>query len=424
MSLKNIRKKIDEGVNLNLITTDKFKSNLISVYIVRPLLRSEVTKNALLPMVLKRGTKNYNTFVDIQKKLEDLFGANLSIDVAKKGERQVIRFTLEGPNDKYVTINNLIGEMIKVLNEIINNPLLVNGCFLDEYVNQEKENLKKKIESRINDKKTYSVDRCIEEMCKNERYSLYKHGYVEDLKDIDSQTLYKHYLTVLKSSPIEVCVVGDIDTDTVTETFIENFEIKRDKVIDIQRESVIKEIHTKNLVREEMDINQGKLTLGFRTNIPYEDRLYEPLLVMSNILGGGPNSKLFMNVREKESLAYYIYSRVLKYKSLLIISSGIEFANYQKTLDIIKEQVEDMKLGKFSESEIEQSKKSLTTSIKSVKDNNFSLSDYYLSNILANDNRDIDEIIEIIQNVSKDEIVEAAKKLKLDTIYFLTKREK
>lgn len=424
MSLKNIRKKIDEGVNLNLITTDKFKSNLISVYIVRPLLRSEVTKNALLPMVLKRGTKNYKTFADIQKKLEDLFGANLSVDVTKKGERQVIRFTLEGPNDKYVSVNNLIEEMIKILNEIINNPLLENGSFLNEYVNQEKENLKKKIESRINDKKTYSVDRCIEEMCKNEKYSLYKHGYVEDLKDIDSQTLYKHYLTVLKSSPIEVCVVGDIDIDVVTQTFIENFEIKRDKVINIQRESVIKEVHTKNLVREEMDVNQGKLALGFRTNIPYEDKLYEPLLIMSNILGGGPNSKLFINVREKESLAYYIYSRVLKYKSLLIISSGIEFANYQKTLDIIKEQVEDMKLGKFSETEIKQAKKSLITSIKSVKDNNFSLTDYYLSNILANDNRSIDEIIERLKNVSKDEIVEAAKKLSLDTIYFLTKREK
>ncbi|WP_427338483.1 EF-P 5-aminopentanol modification-associated protein YfmF [Caloranaerobacter sp. DY30410] len=424
MALKNIRKKIDEGVNLNLIVTDKFKSNLISIYIVRPLLRSEVTKNALLPMVLKRGTKNYNTFADIQKKLEDLFGANLSVDVTKKGERQVIRFTLEGPNDKYVLVNNLIEEMIKILNEIINNPLLENGSFLNEYVNQEKENLRKKIESRINDKKIYSVDRCIEEMCKNEKYSLYKYGYVEDLKDIDSQTLYKHYLTVLKSSPIEICVVGDINTDVVTKTFIENFEIKRDKVIDIQRESVIKEVHTKNLVREEMDVNQGKLTLGFRTNIPYEDKLYEPLLVMNNILGGGPNSKLFINVREKESLAYYIYSRVLKYKSLLIISSGIEFANYQKTLDIIKEQVEDMKLGKFSEIEIKQAKKSLITSIKSIKDNNFSLSDYYLSNILANDNRNIDEIVERIQNVSKDEIVESAKKLSLDTIYFLTKREK
>ncbi|QIB26703.1 EF-P 5-aminopentanol modification-associated protein YfmF [Caloranaerobacter azorensis] len=424
MTLKNIRKRIDEGVNLNLIVTDKFKSNLISIYIVRPLVRSEVTKNALLPMVLKRGTKNYNNFTDIQQKLEDLFGANLSVDVTKKGERQVIRFTLEGPNDKYVSGNNLIEEMIKILNEIINNPLLENGSFLDEYVNQEKENLKKKIESRINDKKTYSVDRCIEEMCKNENYSLYKHGYVEDLKDIDSRKLYKHYLTVLKSSPIEVCIVGDIDVDAVSNIFVENFDIKRDKVIDIQRENVLKEIHTKNLVREEMDVNQGKLTLGFRTNIPYEDKLYEPLLIMSNILGGGPNSKLFMNVREKESLAYYIYSRVLKYKSLLIISSGIEFSNYQKTLDIIKEQVEDMKLGKFSESDIRQAKKSLITSIKSIKDSNFSLADYYLSNILANDYRNIDEIIERLQNVSKDEIVEAAKKLSLDTIYFLTKRKK
>lgn len=423
MKLENLREKIDEGVYLNLITTNKFKTNLISMYIVRPLQKDEVTKNALIPLVLKQGTEKYKSSLEIQRKLEDLYGANLSIDVTKKGERQLIRFSIEFVNKAFVDENNLFNEVLSMLNEIVNNPYTENGYFSEKYVSQEKENLRKRISSRINDKKTYAVDRCIEEMCKNERFSLYKFGYIDGLDEISSEKLYSHYKDVLETSPIEISIVGDISMNDAINEVKSNFKFRRGQIVSIPREDVLKEVHTKNMVYEDMDINQGKLSLGLRTNIPYESKLYEALLLGNKILGGGPNSKLFKTVREEESLAYYIYSKSYKYKSIIIITSGIEFQNFDKTIDIVKAQIEELQEGKFTEDDIDEIKNSTVTAIRGMTDSNYSLSEFYLSQSLTQDSRDIYQIIEDIRTVKKEEIVQAAEKIHLDTIYFLRNKE-
>ncbi|EOD01249.1 EF-P 5-aminopentanol modification-associated protein YfmF [Caldisalinibacter kiritimatiensis] len=422
MSISSMLEKLEEGLYLNVIHTNKFKTNLVNVYILRPLNREEVTKNALIPLILRRGTKEYKTSLDIQKRLEELYGSNLSINVNKKGERQIIRFTIEGPDSDIVASDNLLKDQLKMLYNIITNPLLEKELFSVKYVEQEKKNLKKKIEGRVNNKKQYALDRCIEEMCKNENYRLYKYGYTEDIEKITNSDLYKHYKEILKTSPIFISVVGNVMKEDIVEQIKNIFKFRRDNIIEIPREDVIKAVVEVNKVFDEMDVNQGKLTLGYRTNVPYEDELYESLLLASNILGGGPNSKLFENVREKESLAYYVYSKSYKFKSIMLIASGIEFQNYDKALDIIRKQVEDMKKGKFEQGHIENSKSSLITAIKSMTDNNFSLAEFYLSQFITNDNRSINQIINNLKVISKDNVVEAAKKLSLDTIYFLKKK--
>ncbi|MTI66566.1 MAG: insulinase family protein [Firmicutes bacterium] len=423
MSLERIREKLMEGIYLNVIKTKKFKSNSISFYFIRNLNEKEVTKNALIPLVLKRGTSSYENAMDIEKKLEELYGSNLSINVNKKGEKQVLRFTIEGPHKDFINMKNIFTEQLKILREVIYNPILENGVFLDKYVKQEKNNLKKKIKGRINNKKQYAVERCIEKMCKEEKYSLYKYGYIEDLDNISSKKLYKHYKTVLKRSPIEINVVGNVDSTFVKNSIEEIFTFEREEIINIPREEISREnIKVKN-VKEELDINQGKLTIGYRTNIPYEDKLYEAFLVGNNILGGGPDSKLFINVREKESLAYYVFSKLLKYKSLMLITSGIEFHKYEKSLDIIKKQVNQMKKGNFNNDNITQAKNAIITSVKSLIDDNYSISEFYLTQTLTKDKRNIDEIIKDIENVSKDDIINAFNKIELDTIYFLKNKE-
>lgn len=422
MELYNIKQDIDDGVTLNLINTSKFKTNLISIYFLRPLKRDEVTKNALIPLILKRGTSKYKSFLEIQKKLEELYGSNLSIDVNKKGERQVLRFTIEGPDSNYINSTDLLKEQLNMLFEIINNPLIESDSFSEKYVEQEKVNLKRRIEGRINNKKQYAIDRCIEEMCKNEDFRLYKYGYVEDINNINPQNLYRHYKEIITKSPIHISVVGNINEDNAIKSVKEVLNFSRGDIINIPREEIFKEVDSINKVFDEMDVNQGKLTLGYRTNIPYEDKLYEAFLVANNILGGGPNSKLFINVREKASLAYYVYSKSYKYKSIMIIASGIEFGNYKKSLDIIKEQVNELKSGRFDQKDIVNAKNSLITSIKSMTDSNFSISEFYLSQEISRENRSIDDIIEKIKSVSKDDIIKAAEKITLDTIYFLKNR--
>lgn len=422
MDLKPKRIEIGKGINLNLVKTDKFKSNLISFYFLRPLTKDEATKNALLPLVLKRGTKEYNTNLEIQKKLEETYGANLSIAINKRGERHVLRFTIETVNGEYVGDKDYIYQVIDLLKSIIFNPVLQKGCFKKEYVDQEKENLKRGIEGRINDKRSYAIDRCIEEMCKNEKFSIYPLGNIKDLDLIEEESLYKHYEDVIKTSPIEIFYVGDYDYEL--EDYLKNLgDIERKNLISIKREEIISGVQTKNMVHEDMDVNQGKLVLGFRTGIPYEDRLYNGLLVASDIFGGGPNSKLFRNVRERESLAYYITSTILKYKSIMLVDSGIEFSSFGKTIDIIKDELEEMKKGNFTEEDMEISKKSLKSSTKSIKDSLFLISEFFFSQILSEDNRSLDDILKDIDAVTKEDIINAISKVVLDTIYFMKNAE-
>lgn len=418
LSLKSEKIQIGNGINLNLVKTDKFKSNLLSFYFLRPLTKEEATKNALLPLVLKRGTDEYKTNLEIQKKLEENYGSNLSLAINKRGEKHVLRFTVETVSGEYVSNKEYIYDVFNLLKSIIFNPLLEEGYFKKSYVDQEKENLKRKIESRINDKRSYAIDRCIEEMCKNERYSIYSLGNIEDLPKIDEKVLYNHYKDLIKTSPIEIFYVGHYD-DNMVEYMKEMAKIERKNIISIPREQIIRGAKTKNMVYEDLNVNQGKLVLGYRTGIPYEDKLYNGLLIGSDILGGGPNSKLFKNVREKESLAYYVSSTVFKYKSIMLIDGGIEFENFEKTIDIIKEQIEEIQRGNFTMNDIEISKESLKSSTMSIKDSIFLISEYFFSQILSNDNRSLEEVLEDIDRVTKEDVVEAMSRLTLDTIYFM-----
>lgn len=418
MSLKSEKIKIGNGINLNLIKTDKFKSNLISYYFMRPLSKDEVTKNALLPLVLKRGTEEYDTNLKIQKKLEEMYGSNLNIGINKRGEKHVLRFTIESVSGDYINDNKYIYDVVDMLKSIIYNPALDKGYFKKEYVDQEKENLKRRIEGRINDKRSYALERCIEEMCKNEKFSIYPLGTIEDLEKIDENILYEHYKNLISTSPIEIFYVGQYDDDLIE--YIKNTEkIDRNNIIEIPKEVINSGSMTKNMVNEDLDVTQGKLVLGFRTGIPYEDKLYNGLVVASDILGGGPNSKLFRNVREKESLAYYVSSTVFKYKSIMLIDGGIEFDNFEKTVDIIKEQLEEMKSGNFTDEDIEISKKSIKSSTESIKDSIFLISEFFFSQSLSNDYRSLEEILRDFDLVTKEEVIKATEKIALDTIYFM-----
>ncbi|MCQ4923839.1 insulinase family protein [Tissierella carlieri] len=418
MTLKSERIKIGNGIHLNLIKTDKFKSNLLSYYFLRPLSKEEVTRNALLPLVLKRGTAEYDTNLKIQRKLEETYGASLSISINKRGEKHVLRFTVETVNGDYVGDGDYIYEVINLLKSIIYNPALEKGYFRRDYVEQEKENLKHRIEGRINDKRSYALDRCIEEMCRNEKFSIFPLGNIDDLENIDEGILYKHYQNVINTSPIEIFYVGEYDEKLIE--YIKNIEkVERDSVITMPREQIISGVQTKNMVHEDLDVTQGKLVLGYRTGIPYEDRLYNGLIVASDILGGGPNSKLFRNVREKESLAYYITSTIYKYKSIMLIDGGIEFNNFEKTIDIVKEQLEEMKHGNFTDEDIEVSKKSIKSSTESIRDSIFLISEYFFSQILSEDIRSLEEVLKDIDSVTREEITEAMSKVVLDTIYFM-----
>ena len=420
--MKNLKTlEIGKNVKLTLIPESKFKTNLISVYIQRKLDRNEVTKNALLPGILKSGCNKYKTLGQLTDREEELYGSYLHAGASKRGESQVLGFSILSVNEKYLD-EKILGQCIEFLNEIINNPLVIDGGFNEEYLNIEKEILKDSIMSIINDKGNYAMKRTNEIMFEGEPYSINGKGYIEDLDNIDRVSLYEHYKEVLKTSPIEIMIEGEFEETEVVELIKEKFQFDRENIIDIPKEEYYKEVDEVKEVKENMDIAQGKLVMGYRCNVDYlDEEKYYSLLLGSRILGGGADSKLFINVREKESLCYTIYSTIQKSKSTMMVCSGIEAQNYEKTVNLVKEQVQKLKDGDITESEISNAKIAFINSLNSLNDEIGRISDFYFSQSISKNKSDLDQIKNMINKSTKEDIVEAVKNIELDTIYFLSK---
>ena len=420
--MKNLKTlEIGKNVKLTLIPESKFKTNLISVYIQRKLDRNEKKKNALLPGILKSGCNKYKTLGQLTDREEELYGSYLHAGASKRGESQVLGFSILSVNEKYLD-EKILGQCIEFLNEIINNPLVIDGGFNEEYLNIEKEILKDSIMSIINDKGNYAMKRTNEIMFEGEPYSINGKGYIEDLDNIDRVSLYEHYKEVLKTSPIEIMIEGEFEETEVVELIKEKFQFDRGNIIDIPKEEYYKEVDKVKEVKETMDIAQGKLVMGYRCNVDYlDEEKYYSLLLGSRILGGGADSKLFINVREKESLCYTIYSTIQKSKSTMMVCSGIEAQNYEKTVNLVKEQVQKLKDGDITESEISNAKIAFINSLNSLNDEIGRISDFYFSQSISKNKSDLDQIKNMINKSTKEDIVEAVKNIELDTIYFLSK---
>ena len=419
MNLETI--DIKEGIRLHKIKTNKYKTNLMSVFLTSKLSRDDITKKALILTVLRRGTNNLKTQEEISKKLEELYGASFDCGIDKLGDKHVLKFYVESLNEQYLyQKEDILNQSLNILFDIVFNPLLENGVFKQEYIDEEKQNLRIIIEGQKDNKAAYATQRCIEEMYKEKPYGLYKYGYVEDLEKIDSKNLYEAYLNLIKTCKIDIFVSGDFDEKTLEEKVKSNQQISKlepRKVEYLDEESESSNTQEENVVRENMQISQGKLNIGL--DVLSDNK--SAVSVYNAILGGGANSKLFQNVREKASLAYSAGSIYIKPKSKIIIKTGIEHKNYEKALQIIKEQIDDMKNGKFSDEDIQHAKELIIASFKSMQDEQDSEISFYFGREIQKESKDIDKQIKEVSEVTKQNIVDVANKIKINTIFFLTR---
>lgn len=399
-------------MEITKLKTNKFKTNLCSIFLTLPLRKDTVTKNALLVSVLRRGFDKLKTQEEISKKLEEMYGAGFNCGVDKIGNYHVLKFYLETIDNQYtLEKENLLQEGIDLLIGIVFNPLIENSGFKKEYVKQEKENLKKILLTKKDNKAQYANERCIEEMFEGEAYSIYKYGYIEDIDEIDEKSLYEHYKKIINECKIDLFITGDS---------IENVKVPDIKGKQIQKININHIPHDKvKVVKENLDVTQGKLIIGL--NMPKEDK--EATAMYNTILGGGANSKLFQNVREKASLAYSAGSSYIRRQNTIFIKTGIEIKNYEKTLNIIKEQLEDMKNGKISDEEFNAAKKLITASIEAIPESEEDMITFYFDQRLFDDNLTVQDYLNKINNVTKEQVIQIAKKVSMDTIYFLKNKE-
>lgn len=415
--------EIKKGIKMHCIKTDKFKTNLIAVFLTTKLNRENVTKNALVSTVLRRGSKNMQTQEDISKQMEEMYGASFDCGLDKTGDNQVLKFYIEVLNDNFLprTNEDLLENAVKNMLEIVFDPYTENESFKEEYVEQEKNNIQKIIEGKIDNKARYALDRCIEEMYKNQPFGLYKFGYIEDLKDLNGKNLYEYYKKLIDECKIDIFVSGNID-DEIEKKISENENIQ--KLVSreanyVQPMIANKEIKDKeNIVTESMEVTQGKLVLGLDVDIDKEDLKYDTL-IYNSLLGGTATSKMFQNVREKAHLAYVASSSYLRNKNNIFINCGIDIPNYEKALELIREQIEDMKKGDFTEEEIQNAKKGIIATIKTIEDEQDTEVSYYFGQELSNQKVSVKEYIEKIEKVNKKNIIDIANKITINTIYFL-----
>ena len=408
------------GINVHIMPTAKFKTTTIVTMIEQELSEEHVTKTALLAMVMKRATARFPETKQLREHLDFLYGAIFDVDVVKKGERQILQIYMEVPNEKYLSKENaLLEEAIRFVGDIVCRPYLEGEAFAEKYIAQEKETLRKRIESLIDDKMKYANQRVTAEMCQGEPYALLVQGRTEDLPGITGENLYAYYREITSHNPIDLFVVGDVEQAAVESAIREHLQLARKEVRSIGPTEAKKRMGEERVVIDKLDVNQAKLNIGCRTQIGYADDQYPSLLVYNGVLGGFPHSKLFVNVREKESLAYYAVSRLESHKGIMMIMSGIDVKNFDRAVAIIKEQLASMKQGRIGEEELAQTKATRANQFRELLDSARMMIDFAYNGVVSGRKRQLEELLRQIEQVQIDDLKRVAEQVAIDTVYLL-----
>ncbi len=412
---------LPNNIRVFFLPTGKFKTVSLGLFVHQELREDLASSHALLPAVLKRGSRRYPDNIAIRRELERLYGAELATDVLKKGERHLISFSLSLVHDQYAPeIPDLFRQGMALLGDLISEPLQEGEGFRQDYLDQEREHLEREIRGLINDKSLYAMHRCLSLMCAGERFGIYKLGDLQGLSPITAAGLWQYYQEVFHSNPLELYVVGDLEPQRVFDTAREVFSFsRRPRGEALPDTEILQPVEQVKFKEELLPVSQAKLILGYRTNIPLNDPLFYPLMVYNGILGGFPHSKLFMNVRERASLAYYVHSQLERHKGIMVIASGIEGDNYEKARGIIEQQVDDIAQGRISPLEMENTKRGLTNQLRTQEDSPFQKINFLLDSSIGGQQESIEGMIKKIEAVTVEQIREAAAKISLDTVYLL-----
>ncbi|WP_216827930.1 EF-P 5-aminopentanol modification-associated protein YfmF [Alkalihalobacterium elongatum] len=413
------------GMHLHMVNTPKYKTTTLVLLLKAPLQSETVTKRALIPHILQSGTAQSPTRKELRNRLDELYGASLSVDVQKKGEEHVIGIRMDIANEKFLKDPTpLFEHAVQLLAEVLLQPNQENGQFISAIVESEKRSLKQRIKSVYDDKMRYANMRITEEMCKGEPFALSVHGDEKQIDSINEKDLFDYYQQLLKEDKVDLYIVGDINPDEVKEKVEQYFALPEGRTnTGIDVETTQKDVIEVNTVFDEQDVKQGKLHMGYRTYTTYKDDNYYALQVFNGLFGGFSHSKLFINVREKASLAYYAASRYESHKGIIMVMSGIEFENYDKAVSIINEQMENMRKGEFTDGELDQTKAMINNQLLESADTARGYAELLYHNVIAKQDRSLDDWIAGINKVTKEDVVAIANKIKLDTIYFLKGKE-
>ncbi len=414
--------ELKKGIKLHYIKKENFKTDCAFVTLTIPLNRENSTKNALLAYMMMRGTNKYTDQYILNKALDDVYGANISVSFDKVGDNVSLRFNLETIANEYaLNGENILKEAMGILLEVVFNPLMENGVLSEAFIDIEKKHLLKIIRAEKDNKDSYAYKRCMKETFGENGFGVNLYGYEEDVEGLTVEGLTEHYRQIVSTSRIDIVFSGRRPLEEIEDIILNDENIKklegREDTLDFSTNS-IETVEKASEITDHMDVVQGKLVLSLISNFKSENQKIIGQ-VYNMILGGSANSLLFQNIREKNGMSYSISSIFVKLKNTVFIRCGIESDNYLEAMRLIYSQLDYIKDGKLEDKEIDDAKVALCAALDGLKEEQVPEMFYYLGQDFSGENMGIDEYKEKIKAVSKENIVEFANSLKVKVIYLL-----
>ena len=425
--MEYFREELFPCVSLTALQTDKFKTGCLTVHLLTQLRRETAAENAVLPYVLRRGTKSLGDMRRIAEKLDALYGATVEPSVQKLGEIQAIGFFADFPEDRFLPGDtDVLGEVVSLLGELLLSPKTRGGLFLPDYVDSERGKLVERIESARNDKRGWAAKRLRENMCAYEDYAVGAHGTADEAESIHYVKLTKHYKELLSTSPIELFYCGSRPGKEVAVLLREAFALLPRGEIDLElgtdiRMNAVEE--TPRYFTEEDEVSQGVLAVGFRLGACMDDPDPAAISVFNAVYGGGVSSKLFVNVREKRSLCYYAFSLPDELKGVLTVLSGIAFDKYDEALGEILAQLDAVRNGDISPEELDTARRTVANGLRTGADSPYYLANFYLRETVQGLDASPDDIAALAETVTAEDVAAVARGVELDAVYFLRGEE-
>ena len=406
------------GITLRCCRDDRFKQGVLSLQFLRPMCREEAALNALLPAVLLRGTKHTPDMRSVTLRLDDLYGASVGALVRRIGDIQCTGLSCGFIDDRFTLEGALFAPMMAFLEEILLEPATEGNAFREDFVRSEKQNLIWAIEAQRNDKRSYATNQMLKALCQDDSYGIPRLGEISDVEAITPESLYAHYRKILTTSPVHVFYVGSADPETVADTLRPMLGKLAEAPITLPAQTGLTPgCYTEK--EEILEVAQGKLCMGYVTPIHLRDSRYAAVQVCNTIFGAGMTSKLFMQVREKMSLCYDIGSGFHGSKGIMAVAAGIEFEKKDIVLQEIQNQLQMICDGNIANEELNAAKEALLSNLRSTHDSPGAIESYYASAALSGIGMTPDVFMEKIRQVTAEDVSDAAKTLRLQTVYFL-----
>lgn len=416
--------ELQKGIHLHIRPTDQFKTVNFSFKFKQALSEQAAAERSVLANVLLHSNEQYSTNPVFRSYLDELYGTAMYMDSSKRGNEHYLTLIAESVNDQYLSTGGVLDQVMNLLQVVLFQPNVENGVFKESIVEREKDSVIQRIESLYDDKTRYAQQRLVELLRPNHPASIGGNGTIETVKAITPTSLWNAYQRMLKEDELAIYIVGDVDVEEMSKKIIDGFPLEGRQPLQKQKMAQTSTLPIEQShVKETQDMKQGKLHIGYETPITFTHPSFPIMQITNGIFGGYPHAKLFKNVREKESMAYYVSSSFSSSYGLIFVLAGIDASKEEKAVRLIDEQLEAVKNGQISQMEIDQTVSMLKNQLKEALDSargQIEIFDHY---------KELDETFKVENwfakwsSVTKEDVQEMAKTIDKKMVYFLSGKE-